>query len=142
MLRLLTDEFQDALAELKITKGVQILEKEVSIATGRLAYRFIDDMAKQLMEQYPQLKIHIYPIRNDFFGEMITVSGLLTGRDLLAQLKGKPLGERLVLPSVMLRAEGDVFLDSMTVDELSDKLGVDISISDSTGTDFVSKLLF
>lgn len=142
MLRLLTDEFQDAFAELKITKGVQIPERELSIATGRLAYRFIDDMAKQLMEQYPQLKIHIYPIRNDFFGEMITVSGLLTGQDLLAQLKGQVLGEKLLLPQNVLKSGEAVFLDDMTLPELEKALQVPIDIVKSSGQDFLDAIIF
>ena len=142
MLRLLTEEFQDAFAELKITKGVQIPERELSIATGRLAYRFIDDMAKQLMEQYPQLKIHIYPIRNDFFGEMITVSGLLTGQDLLAQLKGQALGEKLLLPQNVLKSGEAVFLDDMTLTELEKALQVPIDIVKSSGQDFLDAIIF
>ena len=142
MLRLLTEEFQDAFAELKITKGVQIPERELSIATGRLAYRFIDDMAKQLMEQYTQLKIHIYPIRNDFFGEMITVSGLLTGQDLLAQLKGQVLGEKLLLPQNVLKSGEAVFLDDMTLTELEKALQVPIDIVKSSGQDFLDAIIF
>ena len=66
----------------------------------------------------------VYPIRNDFFGHKITVSGLITGKDLIAQLRGKPLGQRLLLPSSMLRYHQNVFLDDVTVEQVEQALGV------------------
>ncbi len=140
MIRLLQTEFDtelDFLEDYDLTKP-----RNVSVATGFAAYDFIKSLADELMRRVPTLKITVHRIRNDFFGKNITVAGLVTGKDLLAQLGGKPLGDRLVIPSVMLRAEGDMFLDSMTVEELSDSLGVTITPSDSSGTDFVSKILY
>ncbi|MBO5030620.1 MAG: DUF512 domain-containing protein [Lachnospiraceae bacterium] len=142
MLRLLMNEFHEAFEELKITKGVEIPPKELSIATGRLAYRFINDMAAQIMQEFPQIQIHIYPIRNDFFGEMITVSGLLTGQDLLAQLKGQKLGQRLLLPQNVLKSGEAVFLDDMTLSELEKSLQVPIDIVKSSGQDFLDAIVF
>jgi putative radical SAM enzyme (TIGR03279 family) len=142
MLRLLINEFNEAFEELKVTKGVEIPEKTVSIATGRLAYKFIVDMADKLMRQFPQLKINVYPIRNDFFGEMITVSGLLTGQDILAQLKDKPLGDKLLMPQNVLKSGEQIFLDDMTVDELEKALQVPIDIVKSSGRDFVDAVVF
>jgi putative radical SAM enzyme (TIGR03279 family) len=142
MLRLLINEFNEAFEELKVTKGVEIHEKTVSIATGRLAYKFIVDMADKLMGQFPQLKINVYPIRNDFFGEMITVSGLLTGQDILAQLKDKPLGDKLLMPQNVLKSGEQIFLDDMTVDELEKALQVPIDIVKSSGQDFVDAVVF
>jgi putative radical SAM enzyme (TIGR03279 family) len=142
MLRLLINEFNEAFEELKVTKGVEIPEKTVSIATGRLAYKFIVDMADKLMGQFPQLKINVYPIRNDFFGEMITVSGLLTGQDILAQLKDKPLGDKLLMPQNVLKSGEQIFLDDMTVDELEKALQVPIDIVKSNGRDFVDAVVF
>ena len=142
MLRLLMNEFQEAFEELKITKGVEISPKELSIATGRLAYRFINDMAVQIMQEFPQIQIHIYAIRNDFFGEMITVSGLLTGQDLLAQLKGQKLGQRLLLPQNVLKSGEAVFLDDMTLSELEKSLQVPIDIVKSSGQDFLDAIVF
>jgi putative radical SAM enzyme (TIGR03279 family) len=142
MLRLLINEFNEAFEELKVTKGVEIPEKTVSIATGRLAYKFIVDMADKLMGQFPQLKINVYPIRNDFFGEMITVSGLLTGQDILAQLKDKPLGDKLLMPQNVLKSGEQIFLDDMTVDELEKALQVPIDIVKSSGRDFVDAVVF
>jgi putative radical SAM enzyme (TIGR03279 family) len=142
MLRLLIDEFNEAFEELKATKGVEIPPKEVSIATGKLAYSFIADMSQKLMGEYPQLKINIYPIRNDFFGELITVSGLLTGQDILAQLKGQALGEKLLLPQNILKSGEAVFLDDMTLSELEKALQVPIDIVKSSGQDFLDAILF
>jgi putative radical SAM enzyme (TIGR03279 family) len=142
MLRLLINEFNEAFDELKITKGVEIPQKTVSIVTGRLAYKFICEMTDKFTEQYPQLKINVYPIRNDFFGEMITVSGLLTGQDILAQLKGKPLGDKLLLPQNVLKSGEKIFLDDMTVNELEKALQVPIDIVKSSGRDFVDAIVF
>ncbi len=142
MLRLLMDEFQEAFETLKRTKGAEILPKEISVATGKLAYSFIADMAGQLMAQYPQLFIHVYPIKNDFFGEMITVSGLLTGQDLLAQLKTRPLGDKLLLPQNMFKSGETIFLDDMTLDTLEKALQVPIDIVKSSGQDFLNAIVF
>lgn len=140
MIRSLKCEFDD---ELEFLADYDIKKpRRLSIATGYLAYDFISSLAAELMRRIPSLDITVHRIRNDFFGKNITVAGLITGRDLLAQLSGKDLGERLIIPSVMLRSERDMFLDSMTVDELSEKLGTEIIASDSTGTDFISTILY
>ncbi len=94
-----------------------------------------------LMEKYPNLKAEVYEIRNEFFGENITVSGLITGTDLMKQLKGKDLGERLLLPCNMLRSGESVFLDDVTVDELEEELQIRIQVVDSTGADFCEAVL-
>ena len=83
----------------------------------------------------------IREIKNNFFGESITVAGLLTGKDLSEQLRGKELGDELLFPSVMLRADGDVFLDDMTPQELSAHLGVPVRAGESDGAKFLSALL-
>lgn len=144
MLRLLINEFQDALEILKQDiqgNKVQIEAKEISIATGRLAYRFIKEMAGEIMKVLPELTVRVYEIRNDFFGEMITVSGLLTGQDIIAQLKGQHLGERLLLPQNVLRSGEDVFLDDVTVAELENALQVKTDIVKSSGYDFINAVL-
>ncbi len=141
MLRLLIDEFQEAFDGLGTARAAGIAPRELSIATGMLACSFISDMAGQLMEAFPQLTVHIYPIRNDFFGEMITVSGLLTGQDLLAQLKGKPLGEKLLLPQNVLKSGETVFLDDMTLADLEKALQVPIDIVKSSGQDLLDAIL-
>lgn len=106
MLRLLKEEVT---AELEKHSGDQ-RTRRISFATGRLAYPYIKKYAEQIQKKYPNLEILGYEIRNDFFGELITVSGLLTGQDLMAQLSGKDLGECLLLPCNLLRSGEDIFL--------------------------------
>ncbi len=140
MIRSMQCEFEDELEYL----SEYDLEKPrtLSIATGEAAYDFILSLANELTRRVESLSITVYKIKNNFFGKNITVAGLITGKDLLEQLKDKPLGERLIIPSVMLRAERDMFLDSMTITELSEKLSVDIVTADSTGADFISSILY
>lgn len=144
MMRLLLNEFEEAVKELqeKISVGtLDFSSREISMATARLAYPFIRDMAARMMEMIPGLMIHVYEIRNDFFGEMITVSGLLTGQDLIAQLTGKELGEALYLPQNVLRSGEEVFLDDVTVTEMEKALQVKVDIIKSSGRDFVNAVL-
>ena len=132
MLRLLFDEFEEAFGKLTGDDRVE----ELSVATAKLAYPYVDRMARRMQEKYPGLKIHTYCIRNDFFGERITVSGLITGQDLMAQLKDQELGERLLIPCNMLKMDEDIFLDDFTLDEVADTLQVPIDIVKSSGQDF------
>lgn len=143
MLRLLKNEFEAALKErMKKDKmrGSQ-LKGEISLATGLLAYSTILPMAEQIMEAYPGVRIHVYPITNYFFGERITVSGLLTGQDLMQQLTGKNLGSTLLLPENVLRSGEDVFLDDIRLGELENALQVPVNIVKSSGYNFVETIL-
>ncbi len=133
MLRLLEEEFTEAYEKL----AEDNIRREVSIATGYLAYPSIDRMAQRLEEKCTGTKIHVYPIRNDFFGERITVSGLITGQDLIHQLRGKVLGERLLLPCNMFRSEEDIFLDDVTLTEVQETLQVSADIVKSSGQDLI-----
>lgn len=137
MLRLLTTEVEAAL-EGRMDDGIS---SEVSIATGRLPYPFICRYAGWVRERFPGRAIHVYPIANEFFGEHITVSGLLTGQDLIRQLKGEKLGEYLLLPANMFRSGEEVFLDDVTKQELENALQVKVRIVKSSGYDFVQALL-
>ena len=137
MLRLLMNEFEDGYESLN---GDEI-DREVSVATGFLAYPYIKRMADRIIEKYPKSKIHVYGIRNDFFGELITVSGLITGQDLIGQLKGKALGEKLLLPCNMLRIEEQDFLDDVTLQDVKDALQVPVDIVKSSGQDFIDAVL-
>ena len=83
----------------------------------------------------------MYEVINRFFGEKITVSGLLTGRDIMGQLRGKELGSRLLLPVNMLRSGTDVFLDDVTVGEVEKTLQVPVDIVKSSGYDLLSCML-
>lgn len=137
MLRLLTNEFEEGYERLNGDER----DREVSIATGFLAYPYIQRMADRIMEKYPKSKLHVYGIRNDFFGELITVSGLITGQDLIGQLKGKALGEKLLLPCNMLRIEEQDFLDDVTLQDVKDALQVPVDIVKSSGQDFIDAVL-
>ena len=110
----------------------------VSIATGAAAYTFMQSLCTKLESLCANLTVHVYKIENRFFGEQITVSGLLTGKDLSEQLWGKPLGETLLLPKNTLRAEGDLFLCGMSKEELSEKLSVPITFCADDGCELVS----
>lgn len=143
MLRLLLDEFEEAYKELEASESLPAIKERrriVSVATGKLAFPYISELSSRLMDLAPLLEIHVYQIKNDFFGEAITVSGLLTGRDIQKQLMGKTLGEKLYLPENILRSGEDVFLDDMTVGELESSLQVPVDIVKSSGKDFVNRL--
>ncbi len=129
MVRLLLNEVREALAD----QDKDEREAELSLATGLLAEGYLREVLRWIREKYPRITVHLYGIRNDFFGPSITVAGLVTGGDLIAQLKGRPLGSRLLLPSVMLRSGEDVFLDDITVGQVEKALQVPIDIVKSSG---------
>ena len=144
MLRLLMNEFDESYNSALIQKAeghLEVAKRSVSIATGRLAYPVISKLADALMRGFPDVEVNVYAIRNDFFGEMITVSGLITGIDIINQLKNQELGEVLYLPENILRSGEDVFLDDLTAGDLETALQVKIDIVKSDGWSFVSKIL-
>ena len=137
MIRLLTTEVHEALDELEGDEE----KEELSIATGKLAAVYLAGFLEEIKKKFPNRKVHLYPTRNDFFGEMITVAGLITGQDLIAQLKDKPLGSRLLLPECMFRSGEEVFLDDITRQEVENALQVPVNIVKSSGQDFVNAVL-
>lgn len=137
MIRLLQDEFAESYEELSGDEH----EAELSIATGVLAYDYLAVMIEKLKEKYPNVKVHLYKIINHFFGESITVAGLITGQDLIAQLQGKELGKRLLLPCSMLRSGEEVFLDDVTVEEVKEALQVEVDIVKSSGQDLIEAII-
>ena len=137
MLRLLFDDFEEGYRHLEGDDR----REEISIATGKLAYPYLCRMAQRIQKKFSGVKIHVYWIRNDFFGERITVSGLVTAQDIMAQLKGRELGSRLLIPCNMLKTDEDVFLDDFTVKEVSDALQVPIDIVKSSGQDLIDAML-
>ena len=144
MLRLLMEEFRDSLRQLEENGAMarwQKKKREVSAVTGRISAPYIRRMADRLEEKFPGLTVHLYPIRNDFFGEQITVTGLLTGQDIIAQLKGKELGEELLLPVNVLRSGENVLLDDVTTQDISKALQVPVNIVKSSGYDFTETIL-
>ncbi len=143
MLRLFQDEYKEELETLqeKWNGRKPCLEEEISIVTGKLSYPCIKEAADTIMEAVEGLQIHVHAIRNDFFGENITVSGLLTGTDIMAQGKELPLGNRMLLPENVLRSGERVLLDDYTVEDLEKTLQVSIDIVKSSGYDFVKTIL-
>ena len=115
--------------------------RTVSVATGMAAHEHISSLAKELMARVDGLTVNVYPIVNNFFGPSVTVAGLLTGGDVVEQLKDRELGDELLFPAVMLRADGDVFLDDMTPAELSERLGVPVCPSENDGAKLIAALL-
>ena len=115
--------------------------RNISIATGYAAYDHICVISKKLEESFDGLRINVYKIKNNFFGDSITVSGLLTGKDISEQLEGCELGDELLFSSSALRADGEVFLDDMTPDELSKKLKTPVRATESDGYSFISAVL-
>lgn len=137
MMRLLFNEVQEALSA--VTGDGR--QREISLATGRLMYPYIGKILEEIRKKFPNITTHLYAIRNDFFGERITVSGLITGQDLTGQLKGQPLGERLLLPCNMLKIGEPVFLDDFTLEEVENSLQVKTDIVKSSGQDLLDAVI-
>lgn len=149
MMRMFEDEFEEALEHLinskKYPKLKECLHRTVTIVTGKLTYSTLQSFANQVKEYFSGLTIHIISIRNDFFGETITVSGLITGQDLVKQIKerqkeGLELGNILNIPSNMLRIGEQVFLDDMTVEEVESQLGMKVVPVESGGQDLLEAM--
>lgn len=137
MLRSLIEEFEDALENTEYNGQ----KRNISIATGYSAFDTIKKLAEMAEARFPELRCRVYAIRNDFFGETITVAGLITGQDLISQLSGKELGDDLLISSSMLRSGFDVFLDDLTVPEVSQKLGVSVTATNNDGYDLLEAML-
>ena len=124
MWALMKKEVEDALADTEETSGAP---RKVSLATGEAAYPLIASVAKLCEEKSAGLECNVYAIKNEFFGGKITVSGLVTATDIIKQIGDKDLGDELLIPASMLRSEGDMFLDSITLKELSERLNIKIT---------------
>lgn len=136
MLRLLMTEFTSALSLSDVPDEVP----PFSIATGIAAAPFIRQLVDMAEEKCHTIKGNVYPITNCFFGETIDVAGLITGRDLIAQLKDKPLGQKLIVPVNMLRHGEDVFLDDVTVADVERELKVKVMPVNQDGFDLCEKM--
>ncbi len=150
MMRLFQAEFEEAFAQavrgMKYHVQKHRLKRTVTVATGQLAYSTVRGFARRLMEAYPGLRIRVFAIRNDFFGETITVTGLITGQDLIAQLRqqqaqGIALGETLLISAAMLRSGEQMFLDDVTIPQVEEALGLRVAVVESSGQDFVDAVL-
>ena len=137
MVRLLEEEVVQILA------GMTGDDRKIhrTIATGELAAPFLRKHVESVRKKYPNVDIQVLAIKNEFFGGKITVAGLITGTDLISQLKGKDLGDRLLLTNHMLKSGEPVFLDDVTVDDVQNALQIKVSIVESSGADFVSSLI-
>lgn len=116
-------------------------ERKVSVATGEAAYPLIKNIVDISAKKWHNLYCNVYAIKNYFFGGHITVTGLVTGGDLIRQLKGKDLGEKLLISASMLRYEKDKFLDDITIEDVEKALNVKIAVVDNDGFEFISNLL-
>jgi len=137
-MRSMIDEFEEELDNFKEFKEN---EERVTVVCGELPYAYIKMMADKLMNDHPHKEINVIPVKNRFFGESITVTGLLTGQDIVYALKDINLGNRVLLSENILKADEDIFLDDMTLNEFKEVLQVDVSIVQSNGYDFVDCIL-
>lgn len=137
LLRSLSDEVDAALD----MQEEYSRKRKVSLATGTLAGGFHKELVKRISARFPTFECNVYPIVNHFFGETITVAGLVTGGDLIEQLKGQDLGEELIIPKVMLKADEDIFLDDVTLDEVREALDIKITPIANDGYDYLDALL-
>lgn len=130
-------EFQSALEELEESD----LVRKITIATGIDARPFLQDLVCKLQKKWRNFECDVVAIENEFFGKTITVAGLVTGNDLIRQLKEKDLGEALLLPACMLRHEQDLFLDDVSLEQVSNALNIPIVLSENNGYEFLDALI-
>ena len=136
MWALLESEFNEALDECKITE----LDRKVTVVTGKAAYPLIKSLSEKAERKIKGLSVNVVAAENKLLGKMITVSGLLCGADIISALDGTELGDELIIPPNCLRSEGDMFLDDMTVEELSERLKIKVSQNGASGEDLLDAL--
>lgn len=137
MVRLLKEEIEEALGQ----RAGDGRKREVTVATGELAAPFLTEHAEKIREKYPNVHVQVIAVKNRFFGEQITVAGLVTGQDLIAQLKGRVTGEKLLITEHMLKRDENVFLDDVTVEDVEKALQIKVSIVESGGNDFIAHVI-
>ena len=140
MLRSFSDEFNMCIDDLR-DESISDTERTVSVVTGVAAYSSVVELSEKIMAVCPNLNIKIHKIINNFFGESITVTGLLTGKDIYEQLSGLELGDELLIPKNALRSGEEVFLCDMTHTELSEKLGVCVRAAGADGYELAEAIL-
>ena len=111
-----------------------------TVVTGEAAEPLIKNLVKRIGKKF-NIDCEVVAIKNEFFGGKITVAGLVTGGDIIKQLTNRNLGERLLIPSVMLRHENDKFLDDITIEQLEEKLSCRVVIVNNNGADLVDAIL-
>lgn len=132
---------EDLLAELDFRDPDPSIRRTVSVACGTSAAPYLRELMDRVEENYPGVHITVYPITNDFFGEMINVSGLIVGGDLIAQLKNKPLGDDLLISSAMLRFENDLFLDDVSIGDVRKALHINVVPVNNDGVMLLDAIL-
>ena len=138
MVRLLQDEVSDYMNKIDGDDRV----REVAIATGYLASGVIKKQVEKINAKFPNIKVHVYTIINDYFGHDITVAGLLTGQDIIAQLKIKELGSKLILPDVLLKSGETILLDDLDIKDIEDSLNIRVEVTESeNGMSFVDCII-
>lgn len=135
MLPLFMEEFRLALPDYEGRKA-----RSFTIATGMAAAPSLTVLLDEAAAKCDNLKGRVIAVRNDFFGPLVTVAGLVTGQDLVRQLQGQELGERVLISANMLRDGGDVFLDDMTPEQVEEALGVPLVSVEIDGTDLLAKI--
>ena len=133
--------FKDEVEEYLETLNNKPEPHKVSLVTGVLAYGLMKELIGEINQCFPQVETNLYCIENNFYGPEITVTGLLTGQDIIDQLKGKPLGDYLMLPNVLLRSGEEVLLDDITVNDIQNALQTPIRIVQSDGKSFVDTII-
>ncbi len=140
LIAMLMKEFKENFDEIKTADSNEKKDRKISIATGVSAYKYINEIAEKLADKFG-IEVNVFPIANLFFGEKVTVTGLLTGQDVAGQLKDKDLGSELLISKSMLKADEEIFLDDINVDELSKMLNVKVVIVENSGKDLIEKVL-
>ena len=138
MLTLMKKEFDDYLNKVNFDYNKNV---SISIATGIAAYDFISGLCKILENKFKGLSIDVFAIKNEFFGETITVSGLLTGTDIINQLKDKKMGDFLLVPENALMADSTIFLDNIDIKNIENELNVKVIVSKNNGTEFIKQII-
>jgi putative radical SAM enzyme (TIGR03279 family) len=137
----LVASFIDDIEKALLEEYVEINGRTVSIVTGTAALWVMKDIASRIEKKFKGIKINVFSVENRFFGESVTVAGLLTGNDIINALIGKDLGEELFFPTVMLKADEDVFLDNITPEYMADVLGIKVTQVYVSGTDLIDKII-
>lgn len=138
LVTLLREEVEFALEDLKPDDS---LNHKVTVACGECTYEELKKTLSYINKKFPNITINVRSIKNDFFGGEIDVTGLVTGGDLISQLKGEDLGEKLLIPSCMLRFEGDIFLDDVSVDDVREQLSINVKVTDNSGEAVVREII-
>ena len=138
MLRSIADEFTAALKE----ADAPVKDRSVTLVTGTDAFEFIKELVENVTKKWHNIKCNVVPVVNNFFGDTITVSGLLTGQDIYATLKDKELGDALLMPTSLLKRDTELLLDDYTVSRLEDELNIKIQIFQSDGYDLLDKIIY